>query len=826
MEVKAVFNANTDSDWFSVPLLGGVTYHVSLSPEVDAGHFHIIATSLSDAEFAIADYNRRTEADYSGTDLVFTPLMDSLFYIDVGHADSVLDPSANSSGLPTLAELDLLAALDPSAIQTLLDQLGLDNLDDLKTFLGNPSTSGSQWPLDYGVSIKTVVDDYADNVATTGRITNGSSVQGRIDVIHDSDWFKADLSAGVTYEFSLESSDLTSLNLSAFDIGKNRAEMADFNPFGTTTLVLTPDTSGTFIIEVDAKGSNGTGGGYTLSLNNIQDDFADTHATTGNIAVGGSTSGIINAPDDADVFKTVLAANTTYQISATVADSTLALLLGMDSSDDNGLSADGDERFDFGTNRTITFTTLNGGDYFIRLEEIAAGVTATTSGTPFAAVNYDISVTAVADDYYDTVNTTGRLSVGNAVTGALEVENDNDWFKANLSAGVTYQANVVATNASNQFGLQALSDNSPHPFIDTVGRVESEVGGIQAQLVFTPRQSGDFYFDVSSFNGSTGSYSLELTTVNDDFADTVATTGVVGVGSSLAGKIDAVGDKDWIAVDLTGDITYQIKLSSNGSQSMGVYVYSREDSEYSAVASADEARLELSNYPEIVFTPNDSARFYIEVRDFSSTVSDYTVSVTTIDDDYPDHDRSTASLTVDASGGGGTVSPPPTYLTKTQVSELYVAIFNRASEGGGNTYWQGTGLSVEDTAATMLATPDAQAYFGSSLDSDQAFIEHIYLNTLNKTPTDDVAGINYWVGTLANGDSRGSVIAALVIAAQQPGNAGEAQNLFNERISISNYAADALADVPENYGVVLGFSEALQGLTLIGGASASIDSLF
>ena len=820
MELKGVFDANTDSDWFSVQLFAGVTYHISLSPDEDSGHFYIRASSVTDSEFAIDSHNRRTESDSSGTDLVFTPLTDGVFYIDVGHSDKVLDTSGSSS-LPTVDELDLIAALDPAAIQLLLAQLGFDSLDDLKVFIGNPNTSGSTWPFDYGISVHSIVDDYADNVATTGRISSGSSVQGRIDATHDSDWFKAELSAGVTYEFSLESSDLASLNLSGFDIGKNRAEVSDFNPLGISTLVLTPDVSGTFIVEVDAAQSNGTEGNYTLSLNSILDDFADTHATTGNIAVGGSVSGTLNAPDDADVFKTVLAANTTYQIRSTVADSTLALLLGMDSTDGNGLSINGLERFDFGANKVITFSTLNGGDYFIRLEQLAAGIKSTTDGIPFSAVNYDISVSAVVDDYYDTVNTSGVISVGNSAAGVLEVENDNDWFKANLSAGITYQAKVVGANPGGQFGLQALSDNSPHPLIDSVGRLEG-AGGVESQLVFTPRQNGDFYFDVSSFNDLTGAYSLELSTINDDYADTIATQGLVSVGSSLSGKIDAVGDKDWIAVDLQRDITYQIKLSSTGAQSL--YLYSLEDSEYSAVAEADETRLELSNYPEIVFTPNDDSRYYIEVRDSSSTVTDYTVSVAAIDDDYPDHDRSTAVLVVDTSGGG-TVTPPSINLTKTQVSELYVAIFNRASEGGGNQYWQGTGMSVEDTATTMLATADAQAYFGGSLDSDRAFIEHIYLNTLNKTPADDAAGIDYWLGTLASGDSRGYVISALVSAAQQPENAGAAQDLFNERLAISNYAADKLTDAPDDYGVVLGFNDDLKSLTLVGGASALIDSL-
>ncbi len=72
-------------------------------------------------------------------------------------------------------------------------------------------------------------------------------------------------------------------------------------------------------------------------------------------------------------------------------------------------------------------------------------------------------------------------------------------------------------------------------------------------------------------------------------------------------------------------------------------------------------------------------------------------------------------------------------LTQSEVSSLYVAIFNRASEGAGNEYWQNDQPDMVSTANTMLETSDAKDYFGSSLDTNQAFIEHIYKNTLNKT---------------------------------------------------------------------------------------------
>lgn len=148
-------------------------------------------------------------------------------------------------------------------------------------------------------------------------------------------------------------------------------------------------------------------------------------------------------------------------------------------------------------------------------------------------------------------------------------------------------------------------------------------------------------------------------------------------------------------------------------------------------------------------------------------------------------------------------------LTQTQVSQLYVAIFGRASEGEGNKYWQTNGTTMSNVANTMLATTDAQAYFGNSLDTNLSFIQYIYLNTLNKTYAQDPDGIDYWTNLLDSGLSRGEVIAKLIIAAQDETNAGNAQNQFNNRVEISNYAADNVEKVPSDYATSLSFSNGI-----------------
>ena len=163
-------------------------------------------------------------------------------------------------------------------------------------------------------------------------------------------------------------------------------------------------------------------------------------------------------------------------------------------------------------------------------------------------------------------------------------------------------------------------------------------------------------------------------------------------------------------------------------------------------------------------------------------------------------------------------------LTQKQVSELYVAIFNRASEGEGNKFWQQS-ADAKAAANNMLATSDAKAYFGTSLDSNEAFIKHIYLNTLNKTYAQDKAGVDYWVSQLDAGKSRGEVVAELVYAVSTYKDSTDpvtkaAYDQFNNRVEVSNYMANTVEKAPADYATSTKFATSgTTGLVVTNSAS-------
>ncbi|EQB34361.1 hypothetical protein M947_11375 [Sulfurimonas hongkongensis] len=146
-------------------------------------------------------------------------------------------------------------------------------------------------------------------------------------------------------------------------------------------------------------------------------------------------------------------------------------------------------------------------------------------------------------------------------------------------------------------------------------------------------------------------------------------------------------------------------------------------------------------------------------------------------------------------------------LTKTQVSQLYVSLFGRASEGEGNTHWQAE-ADMATAANAMLDTDAANTYFGGEL-ADQAFIEYIYLNTLGKTYAEDSSGVDFWTNALAT-NSRGTVVAELIKSAVEIQNTAPtaASQQFANRVEVSDYTADTLATPPADYATSTAFASA------------------
>ncbi len=157
----------------------------------------------------------------------------------------------------------------------------------------------------------------------------------------------------------------------------------------------------------------------------------------------------------------------------------------------------------------------------------------------------------------------------------------------------------------------------------------------------------------------------------------------------------------------------------------------------------------------------------------------------------------------------GSFAPP---VLNDQIERLYRAYFGRAPDSAGLGYWidrRVDGLSLADISQAFASSPEFMTTYGS-LD-DGSFIDLVYSNVLGRSP--DAEGRAFWVGRLAAGVSRGSVMTGFSESAEfaattntsAPMSVGEAQvrrlyRAFFDRAptdaEIANWVSQLDAGVP------------------------------
>ena len=287
---------NLDHDWFAVDLVAETRYRVELegaatskgtltTPALfpirrpDGGR-----TWLSDGQDAGEGYN----------DLAyFTPGQSGTHYVVVGSADT-------DTGVPGSA--------GPGGIGTYTLSVTEDEAEE--------STED--------VAEESVEDDLTNDTSTTGTVSVGGSASGEIETAGDEDWFRVELVAGKSYAFFMTGSwqsdgyTLTSTEIVGLhDSGGGRIantssdEQQDAG-FNASVTYRAPRT-GTHYLAVKAGHPSDGVGTYGVSVvEQPEDDFSADTDTTGAVAVGGSSTGLIEAFGDADWFAVQLFAGTTY----------------------------------------------------------------------------------------------------------------------------------------------------------------------------------------------------------------------------------------------------------------------------------------------------------------------------------------------------------------------------------------------------------------------------------------------------------------------------------------------------------------------------------
>ena len=483
----------------------------------------------------------------------------------------------------------------------------------------------------YYIQLADVDDDYRSNVTTIGIVAVGGTVSGTVNAIGDHDWFKVALDANTLYAISAVGNSVPKLRM----VDANGTEVPSLDNvigfdsrggFGfpsAPAIGFMTETSGNFFIDVTGFGPVG---GYTVTVVTSPDDYRNNTTTTGELAVGGTVTGVNNVVGDHDWFKVNLQANTLYVLSAS-SETPLALVeppLSLVVRDADGQPVAAPDAYGRGALSGIGavstgFMPSVDGTYFIDI-----------GGGTGKARSYSLSATVSPDDFRNNTTTTGAVSVGGATAVVLNAPGEHDWLRVNLTANTLY-----SIRASDMFpGSIPGSFFGQLTMFDAAGnRISASDGNtMNGVLAFTPATSGEYFVDFLNMSRSPN-YSVAVASSPDDFPSNVSTSGTVTPGGSVAGVFNVAGDHDWFRVNLTANTPYSITSTSR--ISFGVSVLNANGT----LASGLDAS---GSTGQIVFMPASTDVYYIAVA--SGSIGSYTLNVSVVGDDHRNNVSATGTF--------------------------------------------------------------------------------------------------------------------------------------------------------------------------------------
>ena len=524
-------------------------------------------------------------------------------------------------------------------------------------------------------------EDFPADPSTSGRVAVGGTATGRIGSDGDLDWFAVELEAGKTYRIETSGVPTGGGTLprgslhGVYDADGNRIpgvydpslSFLSINgqdvPQDDDEVFFTPDEDGTYYMAAGNGGTTDTGT-YTLRVTEMQDDFPATVDTTGTVQVGGTASGEIEYETDWDWFAVELAAGQSYTIDLkgrSTNDGTLysPYLRGIYDAEGNQIPGTTDFDGGSGYNSRLHFTAETGGTYYIA----ASSAYLSSLGT------YEVEVWE--DDFAASRETTGTLEVGGTASGEIQRAEDRDYFAVELEAGKTYQIDLGGVKT----GVGTLQWPHLHAVYDADGistgvrdaviiaptyfNGQQIFSGEDEQAFFTPEEDGTYYLVVGNFHSSnTGTYTVGVTEIEDDFPATVDTTGTVEVGGSATGEIQYETDHDWFAVELTAGETYKIELlgaRGEGGTLRDPYIRGIHDADGRLIDDTTDYSSGPYSNSEVLFTPNEDGTYYIAAGSYMTgyreeDVGTYTLQVS--NDDFRGDTDTTGTVDVGGSVTG------------------------------------------------------------------------------------------------------------------------------------------------------------------------------
>ena len=523
----------------------------------------------------------------------------------------------------------------------------------------------------YTLSVKDVTDDFTAWTDTAGAVAVGGTATGEVELGDDVDWFAVTLEAGKVYTFNLKGAATGDGTLSdpylsgIYDADGDRISgTADYDSGAgnNSRVVFAATEDATYYVSARADGS--PTGTYTLSVRDVTvpDDFTAGTDTAGAVAVDGSATGKIELGGDHDWFAVTLEAGKSYRFdlggSSTNAGSLSdPYLRGIYDADGNWISGTSNDDGGAGNNSRVTFTATEDATYYVSVKSVS----------PSKEGTYTLSVRDLTDDFTAGTDTAGAVTVGGSATGEIETRGDHDWFAVTLEAGKIYLFDLEgsptdAGSLSNPY-LRGIHDADG----DLIAGTKNNNGGTgyNSRVGFTATEDATYYVSAGALGYRTGTYTLSVREITDDFTAGTDTAGAVAVGGSATGEIEFGRERDWFAVELNAGKTYLFDLEGSPTDAGTLsdpFLRGIHDAAGDLIADTTNNNGGTGTgylNSRVTFTATESATYYVSAGSANSYAEGtYSLSVTdvtdevTVPDDFTAGTDTTGTLAVGGSATG------------------------------------------------------------------------------------------------------------------------------------------------------------------------------
>lgn len=426
----------------------------------------VLIASAGDSDFVIFEGGEGDDTFISGD------ANNETFFGQGGADNFIITPG---SGRVTIRQFD-----SDNGDRINLDAFGFDNFGDLNIIITRGGTTldlgngdiiifdqfgGTLTPEAFGLP-PSPTGDIANDASTTAVIEgDGGSLLSAIEIGGDVDWIAINAQPGDILQFNTIDT-TTSVALSIVDSnGNTLASSGVAGPTGAPSqgpvFFSVPD-DGEYFVAVRNFGfrTEPMPGEYTLVSESSRDDFGNDFAAATSLSVGETIAGVINLPDDQDVFTVDVIAGQTVLIDMTATgDSVLTPLLRI--FDGNG------NEIDVIANGSIEVTASQTGQIFV--------VTDTVDSSPFSQLDqfgdYSLSVTEVASEPFLFGTDGDDTLVGSDINNVFSPGSGNDTIDGNggdynqvdydgalADYTITQNDNGTVTVAHPTLGTDTLTD--------------------------------------------------------------------------------------------------------------------------------------------------------------------------------------------------------------------------------------------------------------------------------------------------------------------------------------------------------------------------------